>query len=222
MSGTRSRNNLPKRRSGALRPSSRLGCVRASARRVGLRLLGPIRAHARSSIAGAATILAGGGLLIYMLWPTEPTPYHPASRARQYSNHVACLLTDETGITGKAATPVWAGMQQASTSTHMQVTFLAMQGPATLQSAQAYLNTLALRGCNIIITSGTLPDQAAESQAHSYPNLRFIATSEATAAMRASASPASSVTPGNLTNIGAETAVEIQATVDRALTSNAH
>src|SRR6266545_4918684 len=70
------------------------------------------------ALAAAVTV----ALTVWALWPSA----RPAqqSRARAYLAFTACLLTDEHGIAGERAVPVWAGMQDASLATRVKVQFL--------------------------------------------------------------------------------------------------
>jgi hypothetical protein len=65
-------------------------------------------------------------------------------------------------------------MQAASNTTHAQISFLAMQGSGTPANADVYINTLALRGCSLILAVGQAPAQGARDRAPAFPGLRFI------------------------------------------------
>jgi hypothetical protein len=117
--------------------------------------------------------LAGIGILAYALWPAS----HPAAvvpRTRVYADYSACLLTGAAGTTQNPGAAVWAGMEQASNHTSERVSTLPISGPQNLATAEQFLNTLALRNCDLIVTAGTLPDQAAEARATAFPRQRFL------------------------------------------------
>lgn len=142
----------------------------------------------RSGVAGRAALFlrrhplryAGAGLLavaliagvVYLAWPGSG--YRPAVRGRAYADYTACLLTDATGVTGTTAAPVWAGMRAASQATTAQISYLTIQGPDTAANADLYVNTLALRGCRVIVATGALPARGVADRASAYPHLRFI------------------------------------------------
>jgi basic membrane lipoprotein Med (substrate-binding protein (PBP1-ABC) superfamily) len=153
MPGTRTRHNV-------LRPGV-AGRAASSLRRHPLRYAG----------AGllAVTLIAG---LVYLAWPGPG--YRPAVRARAYADYTACLLTDATGVTGTTGAPVWAGMRAASQVTAAQISYLVIQGPDTAANANLYVNTLALRGCRVIVATGALPARGVTDRASAYPHLRFI------------------------------------------------
>jgi hypothetical protein len=109
--------------------------------------------------------LAGIAILAYALWPAS----HPAAvapRTRVYADYTACLLTGAAGTAQDPAAAVWAGMEQASNHTSERVSTLPITGPQNL--------ALALRNCDLIVTAGALPDQAAEARATVFPHQRFL------------------------------------------------
>jgi basic membrane lipoprotein Med (substrate-binding protein (PBP1-ABC) superfamily) len=174
MPGTRHRNNLPKRTiAAATRPMP--------PKRAADRIAGALRSHPRRSTGAALLVLCVIAAIVYLVWPTPDHGRQPAVRARTYTNHTACLLTDATGITGTAA-PVWTGMQDASGITDEKVSYLTMRGADTAANADTYINTLALRGCDIILADGASPDQGITDRAAAYPKLRFIAIAGPTTA----------------------------------------
>jgi basic membrane lipoprotein Med (substrate-binding protein (PBP1-ABC) superfamily) len=125
------------------------------------------------SIITTAT-LAIIGTLAYVFWPAS----HSAAidpRTRVYADYSACLLTGSAGITQSPAAAAWAGMQQASSRTSERISTLPITGPQDLATAEQFLNTLALRHCDLIITAGALPDQAAEARAAAFPQQHFLA-----------------------------------------------
>lgn len=98
----------------------------------------------------------------------------PISRARSYSQVSDCLLTDPAGIQGGIAAAAWAGMQAASATTHAQVSYLPIQGPDTVANAEVYINTLAMRGCTVILAAGPVPAQGAINRASAWPNQSMV------------------------------------------------
>ncbi|WP_157436725.1 hypothetical protein [Actinospica robiniae] len=172
-SGTRNRNNLPKAR---VEEADRRTLVRAvSTLLSGVeRLRTLMRRHPRPSAAIGVVVVAGVVTLAVLETQSSPAPYHPASRSRQYADYSACLLTDSSGITGPAASVVWSGMQQASAKTTEQTSYLAVQGDQTLTNAETYFNTLAGRGCDVILAAGQLPAQAANARSSTYPKITVL------------------------------------------------
>jgi hypothetical protein len=123
----------------------------------------------------AAVALVGIAIPAYVFWPAS----HPAAvvdpRTRVYVDYSACLLTGPAGTTQNPAAAIWAGMQQASNHTSERIRTLPMTGPQNLATAEQFLNTVAMQNCNLIITAGDLPDQAAEARATAFPHQRFLA-----------------------------------------------
>lgn len=118
---------------------------------------------------------AGAGILATALvvW-TVVTLTTPEPRARQYLDFKACLLTDQQGIIGKEAGPVWAGMQRASLKTHARVQFLPVMGPQNAGNAVPYLNSLVQRKCDLVIAAGEVPASATAQFAPRFPKSRFV------------------------------------------------
>jgi len=213
MAARQNRNNLPR-----VRPSSEVS-RQSSSRALAARITVVLHRHPRRALAAAivaATCIVA--ICAYTLWPPAAAPaYRPTARAKAYAQYTACLLTDEAGITAQTAKPVWAGMQAASAKSAEQVSYLTMAGPDTAASAETYVNTLALRGCNLILATGNLPDQAVDVRAAAYPALEFITTPMSVAAATSTASA-----EHNVTAIPAGKASDVQAAVESALIQDYH
>jgi basic membrane lipoprotein Med (substrate-binding protein (PBP1-ABC) superfamily) len=118
-------------------------------------------------VAVAALVAAVG--VAWAVWPSEPAP-----RARQYLDFTACLLTDEHGIAGPEATPVWAGMQEASLATRAKVQYVSVVGPQTADNAVPFLSSLAQGRCNLVFAVGAVPVGAVGKAAAQFPGTRFV------------------------------------------------
>jgi hypothetical protein len=119
---------------------------------------------------GVPVLLVLAAVVTWLLWPNPRTA---PPRARQYLDFTACLLTGPQGVQDPQATPVWAGMQQASLATHAKIQYIAVTGAQTSQNATAYLASLAQSHCRIVFTSGEAPAAAATQQAGAYPSVTF-------------------------------------------------
>jgi basic membrane lipoprotein Med (substrate-binding protein (PBP1-ABC) superfamily) len=161
-------------------------------------ILRPLTRHPRLTIGTALVAAAGicAGVLASSNHQQHTTPpiYTPAKRARTYSAYSACLLTGPNGITDAASAPVWSGMQSASDTTRAQVSYLPLQGPQTASNAADYINALAMRGCELILTAGTAAGQGAADRAAALPHIEFI-TVDAPAAKAANLTVVSTTTP---------------------------
>jgi basic membrane lipoprotein Med (substrate-binding protein (PBP1-ABC) superfamily) len=91
-----------------------------------------------------------------------------------YGSFTACLLTDDRGVGGTAAAPVWAGMQDASLATRAKVQYLAVVGAATRDNARAYLSGLEQRHCDVIVAVGGAQVDAVYADAPRVPAQRFV------------------------------------------------
>ncbi|QSY48545.1 MULTISPECIES: hypothetical protein [Streptomyces] len=122
--------------------------------------------------AGAGTVVLVGGVIAAVVLSGDDDG-DPAPRARQYSAHSACLLTDGQGVTGREAAPVWAGMEDASLATKAKVMNLPVFGPDTTANAVPYVNTLVQRRCDVVIAVGGTPVAATRDVAGRTPKTRF-------------------------------------------------
>ncbi|THA49426.1 BMP family ABC transporter substrate-binding protein [Streptomyces sp. A1136] len=122
--------------------------------------------------AGAGVAFAGVGA--FFLWLSGSDDTSPPSRARQYTAFSACLLSDEHGVTGSQAAPIWAGMEDASLQTHAKVSSLPVFGPATVGNAVPYVNTLVQRHCDVVVAVGDAQTAAVTQVATQAHKVRFV------------------------------------------------
>jgi len=98
----------------------------------------------------------------------------PPARARVYANVDACLLTGASGVNDPATAPVWAGMEDASLTTHARVSYLPVTGPATQANALPFLGSLLSRGCKVIVAAGSPERSAVLADARRFPATKFV------------------------------------------------
>lgn len=139
---------------------------------------------------GAALAIA----LTWILWPAPPIPEPP--RARQYLQFTACLLTNQSGVTGESAAPVWAGMQDASLQTLAKVQYLAITGPQTADNGVTFLNSQAQAGCDLLFAAGDVAVATVDQAAAQFPQKRFYPVAGGTAT--ANVHPIPAATPGDV------------------------
>jgi len=120
-------------------------------------------------IAGAVVVVIAAG--VWALWPARKAP--EPLRARPYLEFTACLLTDDQGIAGTADRPVWAGLEDASTSSGAKVQYLAVMGPQTDANARPFLESLIQRHCDLIFAIDSAPVAAVRAVASGQPDVRF-------------------------------------------------
>ena len=133
--------------------------------------------------AVAASVLAVAGIGTWLLWPEEP-------RQREYLDVTACLLTDESGVAGAAAKPVWAALQEASVASRARVQYLAVAGPQTEANARAHAASLAGGRCGLVIAVGPTQVDAASATAQTFPQVRFLTVDSGTASANVAVVPA--------------------------------
>ncbi|MFJ2134389.1 BMP family ABC transporter substrate-binding protein [Streptomyces sp. NPDC087845] len=147
------------------------------------------RRPAHELFAEAAALLRGrrgawtaGGVLavacaLVAVWllSGEDTARPPDSRARQYRDFNACLLTGDRGITaGTPAAPVWQGMQRASADTRARVTHVPVMGEQSTANALPHMNGLIQRQCDIVLATGQGQTEAVRKVAKGNPKTRFV------------------------------------------------
>jgi hypothetical protein len=118
------------------------------------------------------------GVAGWVAWPRlAPAPARAAVRTgREYLDASACLLTGPGSVAaGAAGAPVWAAMSSVSVVTRVMVSYLPDTGPS---DAGVMLNTLVLRRCGVIITTGTAVGLVARV-ARADPGQRFLVVSAA-------------------------------------------
>jgi len=117
-----------------------------------------------------AAVLAAGGVVAGC-----GSSGGPASdpRVRTYTNFRACLLTGAQGISAPEAAPAWAGMQSASLATHAKVSYLAASGPQTEANVTAYVGSLVVQQCDVIIAAGAAEQAAVIAEAGRFRSVRF-------------------------------------------------
>ncbi|GAA0581295.1 BMP family ABC transporter substrate-binding protein [Streptomyces crystallinus] len=140
------------------------------------RLTAFARAHRREVwiAVGVAAALVLAAVLVPLL-DKDDKPGPPDPRARQYKNVDACLLTGDKGVTeGTEGAPVWAGLQDASQTTHARVNFVPVTGEQTAANATPFVNSLIQRSCDVVVAVGKAPVAAAEAAAKAHPKVRFV------------------------------------------------
>jgi hypothetical protein len=143
-----------------------------------------------------AVVGVGLGLWLSLSGNSSSGQTLPPPRARVYTPFNACLLTDSAGIAGSQAAPVWAGMQDASLKTSRKVSYLAVSGPDTEANAEAFVNTLVQRKCDLVFAVGDSEVAAAEARAKHFPAQRFVVVGSGASGPAGPASANLAVVPG--------------------------
>jgi basic membrane lipoprotein Med (substrate-binding protein (PBP1-ABC) superfamily) len=162
----------------------------------------------RTLTAIGATALAAAGATTYFTLHTAPQARaYPPARTRTTINFTACLVTSPAGINASPQSQaVWQGLLNAQTNTDIRVQSFSTPGTETPPNAQTAINTLALRGCNLITAATPVETTAVEHQAHLYTGTRFAIVT---------ATPAKTPTPANLTTEPAGTDNQITAEITK-------
>jgi hypothetical protein len=134
----------------------------------------------------AVVVIAG---VVWLVWPEPAEP-----RAREYRDVTACLLTDEQGVAGPQAAPVWAGMQAASLQTSGQVRYLAVTGTQDVANAKTFVGTLVLGRCQVIVAPAGLPAKTVTAVAKQFPAQQFLLVGDGQSSGNVSAISASDPT----------------------------
>ena len=125
-----------------------------------------------AAVAGVGAGLAVSGAPLP--WSRGDEVALPPARARVYEDVDACLLTGARGLSDPAAAQAWAGMEDASRATSARVSYLAVAGPETEAAAVPFAGSLLVRGCKVIVASGSAERAAALAVAGRYGSVRFV------------------------------------------------
>ncbi|MFE5734002.1 BMP family ABC transporter substrate-binding protein [Streptomyces sp. NPDC056528] len=140
------------------------------------RVAAALRGRTGWALASVLVVVLGLlGLRLFTGGEEPGTP--PDTRARQYRDFDACLLTGERGVVaGGPAAPVWEGMQAASEDEgrHIRVTFVPVMGEQSEANARPFLNGLVQRSCEVVVASGAPQAAVAEEAAAKNPEVRFV------------------------------------------------
>ena len=134
-----------------------------------------------AAIGVTALIVAAAGAVAYFtLRPAPQARAYPPARTRTTINFTACLVesTAGTGTTPQSQS-AWQGLLDAQKSTDIRVQTFNAPGAETAANAQIAVNTLALRGCNLVAAATPLEDEVVERQAHLYVNTEFAVVTSA-------------------------------------------
>jgi hypothetical protein len=124
-------------------------------------------------IGGACLAICGLAVGLTLVFTDGGSSSASVAGERWYSNSQACLLTGDRGLADPAAAPLWAGMQQASLTTHAKVSYLAVMGPQTKGNALSFLGSLLVRHCGVVLAAGSAQRDAVAARAHQYPSVKF-------------------------------------------------
>jgi hypothetical protein len=137
-----------------------------------------MRVPGRWVVLGLGTVLVGVGIGLAV--SGAPLPWSssgralPPVRARVYESVDACLLTGSQGLADPVTSQFWAGMEDASKATSARVSYLAVTGPATQAEAAPFAGTLLLRGCKVVVASGSAERAAVLAEAARFGSVRFV------------------------------------------------
>jgi basic membrane lipoprotein Med (substrate-binding protein (PBP1-ABC) superfamily) len=137
----------------------------------GAGMVGQMMRGRRNWWAAGTALAVALALLGWWFWPTSQ-PDGP--RARQYKAQVVCLLTPPSGLADPASAQAWAGLEDVSARTRVQVRYVAVAGTDSPGTDTPFLASLAAQHCEGVVVSGSAETQAAQSQAHRFPQVQFF------------------------------------------------
>lgn len=124
--------------------------------------------------AGAAGLALALVLGSAAWWVRSPPAAVALPRARQYTAQSVCLLTPPAGLADAAAAQAWAGLEDVSAKSHVQVRYLAVVGVDSPGADGPFLASLVSQGCQAVVVSGGAEIQAAEAEAARFPRTKFL------------------------------------------------
>ncbi|WP_327064942.1 hypothetical protein OG500_03880 [Kitasatospora sp. NBC_01250] len=141
--------------------------------------------------AGAAVlalVVAAGAVALWQ--PRHKSAAPQPVRAQVYKPSQACLLTPSQGLADPRSAQAWAGLEDASGRTHVQVRYLSVAGQDTAGNAAPYLASLAVGGCQVVVVSGDAEVQSAVQDAQKFPKVQFLLLDSGQSTGSAQATPA--------------------------------
>ncbi|WP_405553258.1 BMP family ABC transporter substrate-binding protein [Streptomyces sp. NBC_01171] len=167
--------------------------TKAPENRYKMGLLRAMTAAARLSRDRRAWIAAGAVLVVAVavgVWVQlagrQDGP--PDTRARQYREFDACLLTGDKGIAeGTRAASAWEGMQRASSETRARINYVPVTGAQSVTNTRPFLNSLMQRQCGVLIAVGAPQSRVAQEAAAQHPEVWFVLVDGASTAGRGKA-----------------------------------
>lgn len=130
----------------------------------------------RTLVAIGVLALAAAGATAYFTLHGDSSQAraYPPARTRITIDFTACLVTSPAGIDASPQSKaVWQGLLNAQTHTDIRIQTFGTPGAETAPNAQTAVNTLALRGCNLITAATPIETAAIEHQARLYTSTRF-------------------------------------------------
>ncbi|MFF9361848.1 type 1 periplasmic-binding domain-containing protein [Streptomyces griseoluteus] len=166
-------------------------------------LLRAMTAAARLSRDRRAWIAAGAVLLVAVVagvWAhlagRQDGP--PDTRARQYKEFDACLLTGDKGIAqGTDAASAWQGMQRASLKTRARINYVPVTGAQSVANTRPFLNSLMQRHCGVLVAVGAPQARVAREAAADHAEVRFVLVDGASSASRGPGENVTVAKPGD-------------------------
>jgi len=117
---------------------------------------------ARVVAAGSAGLAVG----VWLVWPSSGGRVLPAARSRGFVDFTVCVLTDARAVSDPAAAPVWQGVLAAQKVTNAKAQSFPTLGDGSVGAAVVSLDTLASRGCGLIVAVGASQVAAVFPQGH--------------------------------------------------------
>ncbi|MEV0272868.1 BMP family ABC transporter substrate-binding protein [Hamadaea sp. NPDC050747] len=113
-------------------------------------------------------------VVVLVAWWISPSGAPESPRARQYAEFTVCLLTDDKGIDGPDAAPVWASISKAAQERHVMAQYVRVVGEPTAENASTFLGGLASGQCDLLFAVGPAQVAAVDQGASRFPDVRFI------------------------------------------------
>ncbi|MFD6023316.1 type 1 periplasmic-binding domain-containing protein [Streptomyces griseoluteus] len=151
----------------------------------------------RAWLAAVAVVLvaAVAGVWVHLAGRQDGPP---DTRARQYKEFDACLLTGDKGIAqGTDAASAWQGMQRASLQTRARINYVPVTGAQSVANAQPFLNSLMQRHCGVLIAVGAPQTRVAREAAADHAEVRFVLVDGTSSKPRGTARNVTVATPGD-------------------------
>lgn len=68
---------------------------------------------------------------------------------------------------------MWSGLEDGSAATSAKVSYLAVAGAETSENVAAYVGTLVVRKCDLVVAVGSAETAAVLKESHGFPAVHF-------------------------------------------------
>jgi hypothetical protein len=127
-------------------------------------------------LAGAAVVLAGVALAVWLSWP-EPDP-GPEPLTRPHRDFDVCMLMPGPGLSDPQVAAAWSGVVEVARARNVRAQHLAVAGEQSPERSGQFLASLVQQECEVIVAVGSGPVAAVAADRAKYPGSTIVAVGD--------------------------------------------